>query len=573
LQNQEYYKLKKIMKKIYMFMALLLVSGVMFAQAQRVKKADKSKLSAVKVIKEINATTTSGAKAVVDSLNYDGAPSTAIGTNTTASNFGVYAFFPASTLAPHATASHYILSVKVYIGEITTITSSQLRFYSDTLSTAMVYSQAFTPVLGWNNVVLTSPLAVPSTGNLYIGYYLNTTGGFPASLDTLVTNANGNWMDFSGWTHLSDITSITGVWNIRAMCGTLPTSPVASCTPLSWAAGNVPTSTSVTSGSFILSNAGSGTLTCSGISGLSAPYTTTLVPATVSLTTGATKTFTFTYNPTAVATDNQTVVIATNGGNITINLTGSGVSCSAISSFPWSEGFEGAIFPPTCWSLNDADGDGFNWVQQSAPGFSAHGGTLVAASASWDQVGGPLTPDNFLITPQFNINSSNLVLKYWVAAQDNDFAGEHYSVMVSTSGILPANFTEVFNETLTDSAWHQIEVPLASYNTQNIYIAFRHWNITDMFNMKLDDISIDLGVGINNPKENSVSVFPNPANNKLNIIADNIKSVEIYNLIGQNVATFGNVHLINTSDLSIGSYLVKVITDSKVITQKINITH
>jgi hypothetical protein len=25
---------------------------------------------------------------------------------------------------------------------------------------------------------------------------------------------------------------------------------------------------------------------------------------------------------------------------------------------PWNEGFEGATFPPTNWTMNDADGDG-----------------------------------------------------------------------------------------------------------------------------------------------------------------------------------------------------------------------
>jgi hypothetical protein len=80
-------------------------------------------------------------------------------------------------------------------------------------------------------------------------------------------------------------------------------------------------------------------------------------------------------------------------------------------------------------------------------------------------------------------------------------------------------------------------------------------------------------VGINDIDANeNVNIYPNPANDKLNIIADNIKSVEIYNTIGANVASYGNVNIINVADLSVGSYILKVITDKKVLTQKINIT-
>ncbi|HOH84139.1 MAG TPA: T9SS type A sorting domain-containing protein, partial [Bacteroidales bacterium] len=105
-----------------------------------------------------------------------------------------------------------------------------------------------------------------------------------------------------------------------------PLSPVAQCSPLSWDAGNVTLASSETSGNFTLSNTGAGTLTCSSINGLNAPFTTSLIPANVSLTAGGSLTFTFSYNPVIMGTDNQTVVIATNGGNVSISLSGNGVT-------------------------------------------------------------------------------------------------------------------------------------------------------------------------------------------------------------------------------------------------------
>jgi hypothetical protein len=90
------------MKKIYMFMALLLFSGVILAQVQR---SNEGGLSSVNVLKGIHTQQSTSAKAVVDSLHWDtGDPAHSIGTGTAASSFGVYSFFDHATLAPHNTA-------------------------------------------------------------------------------------------------------------------------------------------------------------------------------------------------------------------------------------------------------------------------------------------------------------------------------------------------------------------------------------------------------------------------------------------------------------------------------------
>lgn len=345
--------------------------------------------------------------------------------------------------------------------------------------------------------------------------------------------------------------------------------PTANCTPLSWDAGNVIVGNFVTSGTFTLSNTGLDTLTCSGITGVSAPFTCSLVPASVSLSGSQTYTFNFTYTPTVAGTDNQTAIISTNGGNISISLTGTGIVCNTINTFPFTESFDGLNFPPSCWTINDADGDTYNWeTRDSTVGWPSHSGAKCAVSASWQTVA--LTPDNYLITPQLNINSPNFSLKFWVSSQDPAWANEHYSVMVSTTGNAPADFTEVFNETLVDSIWHQNTVSLAAYNGQNIYIAFRHWNVTDMYYVNLDDILIDNITNVSNNDIQDVNIYPNPAKNTLYVSNLSNQIVEIYNLTGE-VVLISNKNVVDISKLSQGSYFVKVITDSKVITQKINI--
>jgi len=474
------------MKKIYLLVSLLMMTGLIFGQIHT-KRVENNTLSAVHVDHAIsNQTQTQPSRAVMDSLNYDGPNYDAIGTNA-AANFGVYSYFPNAVLSPHAANNYYILSVKIFINGASTVTSSELRFYSEVPGVSLIYSQAFTPVEGWNNVLLTTPMAVPSSGNLLIGYNVDVTGGYPAGCDEATSpNSNGNWMFFGGaWTHLIDLApTLTYNWNIRAMVGTLPTVPTAACTPLVWNAGGVQISTTATSGTFTLSNAGVGTLTCSGITGLSAPYTTTLVPSSVSLAAGASTTFTFSYNPTVIATNNQTVVIATNGGNITINLNGAGVDCNTpISTFPWVESFESTSFPPACWSAATPNG-GTGWARVTEgttpiPGFVGGtmtvptGGGTAAAYCNYASGGDPI--EQWLITPQIAAEAGQ-ELSFYV------FWFGHYvdflNIKVSTTTTAPASFANVLQLDTTDFVqygWKKITVPLTAYAGQNIYIAFQEY--------------------------------------------------------------------------------------------------
>jgi len=162
----------------------------------------------------------------------------------------------------------------------------------------------------------------------------------------------------------------------------------------------------------------------------------------------------------------------------------------AITSFPWCEGFEGSTFPPAGWTMVDADGDGNNWFRYSAEN-SAHTGNYSAGTASWTSATGALTPDNWLITPPLAIPATgDYMVEYYVAGQDPAYPDEHYGFYVSTSGPSIANFTLLREETMEDAEWHQRSNPLASYAGQTVHFAFRHFNSTDVFYMKIDDVCV-----------------------------------------------------------------------------------
>lgn len=293
---------------------------------------------------------------------------------------------------------------------------------------------------------------------------------------------------------------------------------------------------------------------------------TATIPASTGAITNATVYVRFA--PTTPGNQTGTVTLTSGSINHTVALTGNGLDCNVPANLPFTEDFESTL--NDCWQNIDNDGDGYTWGSYS---YSPYDGNASYASASWVN-NTVLTPDNWLITPTLAIPSNGATLKWYVAAQDAEYPDEYYEVKVSTNGTSLNNFTTVFSETLTTDQWDERTVSLANYAGQNINIAFVHTNSSDVFMMKIDNISVTAGVGINEV-ENNISIYPNPANNILNINANsNINKVEVFNMLGQNVMTVSvndNNTSINTSNLSKGMYMLKLHTDNGVVNQKFTI--
>ena len=247
--------------------------------------------------------------------------------------------------------------------------------------------------------------------------------------------------------------------------------------------------------------------------------------------------------------------------------------CDVIDTYPFFEGFENAV-PPACWLALDEDGDGYNWTQVPVSSHTTHTGDFAAMSASYDNDFGVLTPDNYLITPQLDINADNLELRFWVAAQDPDWAAEKFSVMVSTTGTAPADFTEIYTETLSSEVWSEVVLSLTDYNGELIYIAIRHWDSTNWFQMKLDDFLIDFETGISESVSKNVNLYPNPSTGLVNISSVNGAEISVTNMLGQEVyrtVSTQDVLTIDASTWGQGSYMVRVIENGEVSVMKFNI--
>ena len=68
--------------------------------------------------------------------------------------------------------------------------------------------------------------------------------------------------------------------------------------------------------------------------------------------------------------------------------------------------------------------------------------------------------------------------------------------------------------------------------------------------------------------EEHVSLYPNPVSNVLNVKAKNLQTVEVYNLVGQQVMV-SRESVVNLSSLMGGIYFVRIVCEGGMITKRI----
>lgn len=175
---------------------------------------------------------------------------------------------------------------------------------------------------------------------------------------------------------------------------------------------------------------------------------------------------------------------------------------------------------------------------------------------------------------------------YDITAADTASAGHWVNIPYVTDG---------FSEIISGGGWYLIGL-VANYdpassvvafgaeqlfphdfqNSVNLLVGGSTWYYTTSgvpafyLNMKHAPVA----TSANTYNQAQVSIYPNPANTEIHIDNASGATIYVYNLTGQNVVTLENANKFNTvnvSDLPAGSYIVKVVNNNDVKTQKINI--
>lgn len=155
------------------------------------------------------------------------------------------------------------------------------------------------------------------------------------------------------------------------------------------------------------------------------------------------------------------------------------LSAQGAVSAPYEETFDNGL---GSWTAIDNDADGHNWT--------ATDGYVMSESYGDD---GAYTPDNWLVSPAITLGNGVFTLS-WDDVNHDESYPEHYSVYISTTGGTVADFlagVQIYDYTFTtEQVWETVTYPLEDYAGQTIWIAFRHWDVEDMWRMGIDNVKI-----------------------------------------------------------------------------------
>ncbi len=145
------------------------------------------------------------------------------------------------------------------------------------------------------------------------------------------------------------------------------------------------------------------------------------------------------------------------------------------------------------WTSVDADGDGFGWFiwDPMSLGYDTGDGerlfdTKCATSASYNGYGA-LYPDDWMISPKVTLAKD---FSFWAAGQDPSYAAEVFAVYVSTTGTDLSDFVKISEDIVATSPIEQYTFDLSAYEGLEGYVAIRHYNVTDMFRLNIDNVLI-----------------------------------------------------------------------------------
>lgn len=229
---------------------------------------------------------------------------------------------------------------------------------------------------------------------------------------------------------------------------------------------------------------------------------------------------------------------------------------------------------PLAWTStqNVTDTDTNFWGVGTVASFASQGN--MGISASWvplptSNPGTALTPDNVLISPVIDMSaiSGNVTISFKAGSPETTLSGfyeEFLSVYVVTDLATLPTATPIHSQVL---AAGEVMTPFnyainSMAGQATVYLVFRHHNCTDENFIMLDDILVtNGGVGIEENVLDAV-VYPNPANDVLNINAtEDVVAINVITMDGKVVAT-STTTSVDVAALTSGMYLYEAVTVS-----------
>lgn len=273
------------------------------------------------------------------------------------------------------------------------------------------------------------------------------------------------------------------------------------------------------------------------------------------------------YTPTVAGQHTGTVTLASAGAtNVTLSLSGEAYDCSTIT-LPYIETFDHNGNLPPCVTMVYANGD--PTVNPMRIGlWDENSGDYVFGFNSYSQAS---DYTQYLITPELPDNTGLTVSFDWLSYSQS--SAETMNIGYSSTDNNVGSFTWLGDEDYLTTTG-DFETAVISLPAGARYVAFKYVSNYQYY-LWLNNLTITgTIVGVDN-HENVTNIYPNPADNVLNINANsNISLVEVFNVMGQMVASYNANDVntqINTSNFANGVYTVKIHTENGVSNQKFTV--
>jgi hypothetical protein len=153
---------------------------------------------------------------------------------------------------------------------------------------------------------------------------------------------------------------------------------------------------------------------------------------------------------------------------------------------------------PEGWQAIDNDGDGFNWYASFR--ISEGDSIFSVRSQSYAGSAGALTPDNWLVTPEINLTDydeeASVTFRFTVGVTANTliYRQEHYGVFIAVGNDNIDSFTLLSEETFTEDTPRMIplerEVDISEFAGNIVFLAIRHYSVTDMDRIFVEEVEL-----------------------------------------------------------------------------------
>lgn len=144
---------------------------------------------------------------------------------------------------------------------------------------------------------------------------------------------------------------------------------------------------------------------------------------------------------------------------------------------------------PYGWNSIDADDDGYGWRCWLDPESEQ---SFAYSASYYDIAYKMLSPDNYMVSPQFTIPGKGFSVKWDARGSDPEFLGDKYEVYTAAIVDNKVNLHRVICEETIASAteFSHHDINLDGYEGLKICIVFRHFDSTDLARVLITNVEV-----------------------------------------------------------------------------------